>query len=253
MVRLSKRFQGTMEDISPPFIQRLRALEAALKNELRPGSVTIHIKPTRYIETPSGFGNGHLLRYRIQVQTLVEDSVDDVLEAVSLDIRVAAENAEVQVDDMSPKAAFSTVSRKSAAAVQVGIKQTRADKQVVAGEISGGGAKTSSSLESSTSREESLSLSQGNEQTVARVEQYLVARKVANRALWRVIAGVGPIDAAGEEYSIDVLVPEGVHEIDLHVEARLEWFRAGIVPAEIRRRLKLPTADANIQTHKGDE
>ena len=63
---------------------------------------------------------------------------------------------------------------------------------------------------------------------------------------------VGPIDAAGEEYSIDVLVPEGVHEIHQQVEARLKWFRAGIVPAEVRRRVKLPTADANIQL-RGDE
>ena len=77
---------STMEKYLPDLIKRLRALEAALRTELRPGSITLHLKPVRYLDTPPGFGSENFHRYRIQVQTLIESTPDDALEAVAVQL-----------------------------------------------------------------------------------------------------------------------------------------------------------------------
>ena len=86
-------------------------------------------------------------------------------------------------------------------------------------------------------------MSAASERTAARVEQYLVARKIGQRAIWRAVANVGPIDAAGAEYTADFLVPDGTKEIRLSVDAKIEWLRAGVAPARLEQALVLPRAE----------
>jgi len=52
--------------------------------------------------------------------------------------------------------------------------------------------------------------------------------------------GVGPLDAGGVQYSADLLVPDGVRELAIRFEAKADWRRAGVVPAEMRRTILLP-------------
>jgi hypothetical protein len=68
----------------------------------------------------------------------------------------------------------------------------------------------------------------------------LIAQRIGNRAMWRALASVGPIDAAGAEYTADVLIPADSQGVDVRVGARVEWLRAGAVPAELRRTVVLP-------------
>jgi hypothetical protein len=75
---------------------------------------------------------------------------------------------------------------------------------------------------------------------MARAEQYLIARKAENRAFWRALAGIGPLDVGGIEYSADLLIPDGVSELILKLEAKADRRRAGVAPAEMERTLSLP-------------
>jgi len=155
------------------------------------------------------------------------------------------------VDDIAPQAGFSAVGLKRTAGLQVGHQQTSSEKETAGAEISGVGAKLSTGVESVSTEQSSTLVTVGGEKTVARVEQYLIARRIGNRAMWRALAGVGPIDAAGAEYTADVLVPAGSQEIDIRVEARVEWFRAGAVPAELSRTVVLPRPAAEARLVAG--
>jgi hypothetical protein len=234
----------TIEKAIPHFMRRLEQLEASLKTDLQPGSVSVHVRPAQFIERAKGYGPLSPCRYRIQIQTLVETS-DDELQALSVEVGVGTASEQVEIDDLEPKSAFSSVSRKSAATSQTGMKRTESSGQTIGGGLGGPASKLNLSVQSAESFEQSMSFSDTAEQTLSRVEHYLVARKIANRAWWHVLAGIGPIDAAAGEYSIDCLVPEGVQEIDVMIEARVDWLRAGIVPARITQRMALPPPDTH--------
>jgi hypothetical protein len=141
---------------------------------------------------------------------------------------------------VAPQSGFSPVGLKATAAMQYGKQQTVTDSAKVTSEISGPGAKVGSELQSTYSLQQSQQTSLSAQQDLARVEQYLTARKVGNRAIWRVLAGVGPIDAGGTEYIADLLIPDHVDEFSVHVEVNVEWARSGIVPASVQEKLSLP-------------
>jgi hypothetical protein len=250
-VRLARWGFGTMEQYSPNLIKRLRALEATLRTELRPGSITLHLKPVRHLDTPTGFGAKTFQRYRLQVQTLIEATPDDALQAVVVELTATARETEPVVDDISPLAGFSAVGLKRTGAVQVGHQHTLSEKETGGAEISGLGGKLSLGAESVSGEQFSTMIAAGGERTVARVEQYLIARKIGNRAIWRAVAGVGPIDAAGAEYTADILLAADSEEIDVRVDARAEWLRAGAVPAELRRTVILPRPVAESRPAAG--
>ena len=239
-----------MEEYAPDFVKRLQSLETALKTELRPGSVSLHVKPIRYIETPSGYGPEQLYKYRFQVQTVVDSSPDDTLEAVSLHLTALANDAEVIIDDITPQPGFSTIGVKSSAGVQLGKKQTISDKEVIKGELASGVGKVSTDLETISTEEHSSLLSIGAERSLARVEQYLIARKVGNRAFWRTLAGVGPVDAGGVEYTVDFLISDKVDLVNLTLEAKVEWLRNGAVTATLQRLLELPRPFRKTSLHR---
>ena len=229
-----------MEQLAPNFIKRLRDLESALITELRPGSISLHLKPVRYLETPAGFGSEGFGRYRFQVQTLIESTADDSLQAVSVELTVDAGEPGSVIDDISPQAGFSAVGLKRASGVQVSDQYSRTLKENASIEISGVAAKASAGAGAERTEQSSTVFTVGGERTLARVEQYLIARKIGNRAMWRALAGVGPIDAAGTEFTADVLVPADCSQVDVRIVASVEWLRAGPVPAELRRTLVLP-------------
>jgi hypothetical protein len=233
------RGTSTMEQYSPELIKRLRDLEATLRTELRPGSITLQLKPVRYLDTPDGLSE-RFHRYRVQVQTLIESTPEDALQAVAVELTVNAGAAELVVDDISPQAGFSAVGIKETGGLQVGHQQMSSEKDTVGAEISAVGAKVSIGAESASTEQSSTLVTIGGEKTVARVEQYLIARRIGNRAMWRALASVGPIDAAGAEYTADVLIPADSQGVDVRVGARVEWLRAGAVPAELRRTVVLP-------------
>jgi hypothetical protein len=230
----------TMEDHSPRFIDRLRALESALLSELRPGSISLNLKPIRYLDSPEGFGAGAFHRYRIQVQTLIESTADDAMDAVAIELAVGSGADDAIVDDISPQAGFSAVALKQTAGVQLGRKYTSSNEVKAGAEISGPLAKVSTEATSGSVEQASILETAGGESTLARVEQYLIARMIGNRAMWRALAGVGPIDASGASYTADVLVPAKARSLDVRVDARVEWLHAGAVPAELRQTLELP-------------
>lgn len=236
------RMFGPMEKWAPQYVARLTELEAILKNHLTPGSVTIHLMPVRFLEMPSGFGRSPQLRYRLQVQTLIDVPEGDHLEAVSLEVRALSQEG-VVFEELSPSAAFSSVTRKNSIGAQTGLKHTATQRDSASVNIGGAKAGLSSSRDVTHSEEVSVTMSSGAEQTNSTVEQYLVARMAANRAVWRVIAGVGPIDPAGLQYTVDFLAPPQTRELELEIDARIEWRRAGAVPAELRQRLLLPSPD----------
>ena len=60
-------------------MERLRAPRTMLKTNLLPGRVVVYLKPVQYLETPRGYTELH--RYRVIVQTLVEPSEGDALDA----------------------------------------------------------------------------------------------------------------------------------------------------------------------------
>jgi hypothetical protein len=219
---------------------RMEALEAALRTELKPGSVALHVKPVRYLETPAGFAEP-LRRYRIEVQLFIEEPPEDAIESVRVEIRLMSDKGQVNIDDISPKPAFSQVERKEVAGAEIGLKQTISAKVTVGLEPASG---PKFGAEAGGERERSVTINTGVEQGTSRMSQYLYARKLANRALWRVLAGVGAIDVAGEEYSVEFLAPASVGELELQVDANIEWLRAGIVPAELRQPITLPPAPA---------
>lgn len=234
----------TMQDFAPKFIERLVSLEAALKDELTPGSVEIHVKSPRYIDTPSGFGTNKRHRYRIQIQTAIQGSDDDILESVAVKAKVHLKGPPVEIEDIAPKPAFSAITRTHTAGAEVGVKRSVSAKHAFGAEAKLAIGKLSSSAELATSDEESVSLSRGVQETLAGAEQYMVARKFSDQATWRLFAGIGPIDLEGGEYSMDILVPADVRALDLHVNVAVEWYRVGVVPAEIARTLALPAPDA---------
>ena len=166
-----------MAEQSPRLLQRLRELEDALKTELVPGSVTLHVKPIRYLETPTGFGGTGLRRYRIEIQTLVEESGSDQIEAVAVEIKADVPDAvsladEVVVDRIWPEPAFAALVRKQSSGAQRAQKVTVGSKQSTGGELAGAGQKLSATGEISRSEEESVSTSEGLEETVNGVRQY---------------------------------------------------------------------------------
>jgi hypothetical protein len=77
----NKKLKGTMEQFNPNLVERLRAPETMLKTNLLPGRVVVYLKPVQYLETPRGYGLTELHRYRVIVQTLVEPSEGDALDA----------------------------------------------------------------------------------------------------------------------------------------------------------------------------
>jgi hypothetical protein len=108
-----------MEQSAPDFINRLRELEATLRTELRPGSITLHLKPMRYLDTPAGFGGQTFHRFRIQVQTLIDSTPDDALQAVAVELTLNDGAADLVIDDISPQAGFSAVGLKETALRQL--------------------------------------------------------------------------------------------------------------------------------------
>lgn len=237
---MGRKVLGTMEQYLPDFIARLRDLENALRTSLRPGSIALHINPIRYIDTPAGFGRSVFHRYRVEVQTLIESTPEDALQSIGVDVTATAGTTEVIVDNMTPQAGFSAVGLKQGAGAQFGHQMTTTEKVSSGGEVSAAGAKVVTGVESTFAEQFSATLSSTAETTVGRIEQYLIARRIGNRAIWRAVAGIGPIDVAGTTYAIDVLIPAETNQMDLHVVARVEWFQAGTVPAELRRTLLLP-------------
>ena len=235
-----KKLRDTIDQTTPNLVERLRELEAMLKTDLRPGNVVVHLKPIQYLETPQGYGLADLHRYRLIVQTLVEPSAGDALDAVSIQLTASSESAEVVVDAITPQPGFSVVGLKESGGIQQGMQEVISDKQTRKGEVSGPGAKISSTAESTYSVQESTLISVGTERSVVRVEQYLMARKVGNRAIWRVLAGIGPIDAGGIEYMADLLVPDRAQEILIKIEAKVDWMYGGTVPTAVEKSLALP-------------
>ena len=235
------KLKGTIEQFNPNLIERLRALETMLKTNLLPGSVVVHLKPVQYLESPKGYGLAELHRYRVIVQTLVDPSEGDALDAISIQLTATSDNAaEVVIDDISPQPGFSVVGIKDSSGAEHGIQETVSETESIKGVVSGGGAKISSGLETTQSVQVSTLISVGTERSLARVEQYLIARKAGNRATWRALAGVGPIDAGGIEYKADLLVPDSVQEILIRVEAKVDWMYAGSVPTDVQKTLLLP-------------
>lgn len=237
----NKKLKGTIEQFNPNLVERLRTLETMLKTNLLPGSVVVYLKPVQYLETPQGYGLIELHRYRVIVQTLVDPSEGDALDAVSIQLTATADNAaDVVVDGMSPQPGFSVVGVKASSGAQHGMQDTISEKEGITSEISGAGAKISGGLETTHSVQESTLISIGTERSLARVEQYLIARKAGNRAIWRALAGIGPIDASGIEYVADLLVPDSVGEILIRVEAKVDWAYAGTIPTDVQKTLPLP-------------
>ena len=54
---------------------------------------------------------------------------------------------------------------------------------------------------------------------------------------------LGRIESFELAYRMQSEAPEAVNEIDVTVEVRVEWLRAGMVPARISQRLALPAPD----------
>jgi hypothetical protein len=238
---LNKKLKGTVEQLSPNLMERLHALETMLKADVLPGSVVVYLKPVQYLETPQGFGNGELHRYRVTIQTLLEPSDGDALDAVSIQLTATSDNgAEIVVDGMSPQPGFSVVGVKASSGAQSGLQESVSEKESISGEISGTAAKISSAAETTHSVQQSSLISIGTERTVARVEQYLIARRAGNRAIWRALAGIGPIDAGGIEYSADLLVPDSVREVLIGVEAKVDWTVAGTFLTDVQKTLSPP-------------
>jgi hypothetical protein len=238
---LGRRLKGTIEQSNPNFIRRLRDLEAMLKTDLRPGSIKVSLKPIQYLDTPKGFGPTKLNRYRFVVQTIIDPTPDDILDAVSVQFTASALGAELVIDAISPQPGFSAVGLRSSSGAQIGVQESHSEKETIGATISGVGGKLSSGVESERSAQTSESVTVGSERSLARVEQYLMSRKAGNRALWRVVAGIGPVDAAGTEYVSDVLIPDSVRQVSIHVEAKVEWVHCGVVPAEMEQLLTLPS------------
>ena len=182
-----------------------------------------------------------LHRYRVIVQTIVEPSDADSLTSVELELTATcSDGTEIVVDAISPQPGFSAIGLKSSKGTQHGTEETAAEKATVGSELSATGAKVSSSIETSRSVKESSLFSIGTERSIAQVEQYLIARKAGNRAMWRALAGVGPIDASGLEYMADLLVPDSVPEMQVSVEAKVDWLYAGTTPAAVQKTFSLP-------------
>jgi hypothetical protein len=238
---LGRRLKGTIEEKNPNLVRRLRDLEALLKTDLRPGSITVSLKPIQYLDTPKGFGPTRLNRYRFGIQTIIDPTTDDVLDAVSIQFTASASGAELVIDAISPQPGFSAVGLTSSSGAQIGVQKSHSEKETVGATISGVGGKLSSGVESERSVQTSESITVGSERSLARVEQYLMSRKAGNRALWRVLAGIGPVDAAGTEYVSDVLIPDSVRQVSVHVDAKVEWVHCGVVPAEMEQLLTLPS------------
>ena len=239
--RLMKWFmpKGTIEQFAPEFISRLRKLEERFKTELKPGSIYLNLKPIRYIESPSGY-NQVIHKYQIQIETLVESTPDDSLHTVTVEVIIKSKSTELSIDNLFPKPGFSTVGIKRTNELQVGQQQTTTEKGTSGAEISGGGAKLSAGIESSSSEQTSASISVGSEKNTARVEQYLISRQFGNRAIWQILSGVGPIDVAGTEYKVEILAPSNCKSLDISVDARVEWLNAGVVPAHLQETLDIP-------------
>ena len=233
----------TNEQAFPDHMTRLRTLEAMLKTDLRPGSLVLKLKPIQYLDTPAGYSS-KLCRYRLGVQTLVEPAEEDSLNAVSIELTVAADPGEVTIDVISPQPGFSAVGLKASRGFQAGAKETHSTAVGASLEISGAGIKATNKVDASHSQEVSRLYSMGAEQSLARVEQYLISRKAGNRAFWRALAGVGPIDVGGIEYIAELLISRNIREISITVEATVEWARGGAVPTTLRQLLPLPTSPA---------
>lgn len=234
----------TFEALAPDLISRLKHMEAVLRSDIKPGSIALVLKPIRYLDTPAGFGKATLHRYRLQAQTLVEQTADDEMQATSLEISAVGEGADVFVDDMQPSAAFSTVALKRSSGMQLGQQATVNEKAAAGGELSGAVGKVSTALEHVSTEQASASVTFANEMSASRVQQYLVARKLGNRAIWRAVAGVGPIDAAGAEYTADFLVPASIRQLHVRVDAKVEWLRLGVSAAELDVDVSLPEPTA---------
>jgi hypothetical protein len=56
----------------------------------------LHLKPVRYIETPAGYGDARLHRYRVQVQLAIDLSISDALEAAFVGMTAQSARTEVE-------------------------------------------------------------------------------------------------------------------------------------------------------------
>jgi hypothetical protein len=218
----------------------LQELERLLFEELKPGSVYLHLKPTRYLETPAGYGERRLHRYRIQTQLAVEPTKEDTLAGVAVELTLEAAGADVTIDAISPQAGFSAVGVRNSAGIQLGEQETVSTKAVLQTELLAVPVKVKSEGEMSRLQQQTKSLSVGAEQTLSRVEQYLMARVAGHRVYWRALAGVGPLDVGGIEYSVDILAPEAITEVAVKIRAGVDWQRAGTIPAELNQSITLP-------------
>jgi len=206
---------------------------------LRPGSVSLVLKPVQYIDTPSGFGDAKHL-YKLQLQLVAELSADDILEGVDVEMTVKSAKAEITIDEIFPKPGFSVIGVKSTVGLISGNKGINTVGTSVVGEVGGKGAKATGSMGKTHTEEVSRLINVAKEEEKEGVEQYLIARNIGNGAMWRVLAGKGPVDAGGLEYSAHLLVPVDVLELALKAQGRAYWRRGGEVPASLRFPALLP-------------
>ncbi|XAZ81990.1 hypothetical protein A6C57_27725 (plasmid) [Fibrella sp. ES10-3-2-2] len=235
-----KRNESLLE-IQGNLLNQLQTLEENLRKRIKPGSIDLHINPVRYLETPVGFGSNGYHKYRLQLQTLVEETKDDFLQTVSVAIEITDPSTGIMVERMMPEAGFSTIGLKKSISSQSNHQQITGEKRIISGEIAGGIVKGSAINETTYLEQQTHGSAFGNEQSSSQVEQYQFARKFSNKATWKIIAGVGPTDVGGLEYMIEILVPVSISSVSVAIKATIEWLNAGTVGTELTRELKLPT------------
>ncbi|RYF74510.1 MAG: hypothetical protein EOO39_08475 [Cytophagaceae bacterium] len=235
-----KRNDSLLE-IQENLLNQLQTLEENLRKRIRPGSIDLHINPIRYLETPDGFGNYGYHKYRLQLQTLVEETKDDSLQTVSVVIEITTPSTGVMIERMVPEAGFSTIGLKKSISNQSSHQHVTGEKRIVSGEMASGIVKGSAINETTYSDQQTYGSAFGNEQSSSQVDQYQYARKFSNKATWKILAGVGPTDVGGLEYTLEILVPVSISSINVAIKATIEWLNAGTVGSELTCELKLPT------------
>lgn len=224
--------------------KRITELTDTLREDLQPGAVRIHVKPIRALGVPSGFDQKYRA-YLVQVQILVEDTPDDSIVSVDVGFQLGADGNDISIDVLTPGPAFSEVQRKDVAETQMGLSHNQSMTKSVDGGLSGGIAKLSGGVELAKSTTGSLSVSGGVEQSTSSAEQYLAARMLGPRATWNVLAGIGAIDVAANEYAAQFKAPADVKDIELQVDVTVTWFRLGQIPAAVRDVVVLPEPDGD--------
>ncbi|MCX6212843.1 hypothetical protein [Spirosoma sp.] len=242
-----KRNESLLE-IQGNLLNQLQTLEENLRKRIKPGSIDLHINPVRYLETPVGFGIDGYHKYRLQLQTLVEETNDDLLQTVSVAIEITTPSAGITIERMVPEAGFSTIGLKKSISSQSSHQKVIGEKRIVSGEMASGIVKGSAINETTYSEQQTQGLVSGNEQSSSQVEQYQFARKFSNKAIWKIIAGVGPTDVGGLEYTIEVLVPISITAISVSIKATIEWQNSGTVGTELTCEIKLPATNSGSQT-----